>query len=163
MQDQSQEFEQLRRLLALKRHEAPPPRYFEDFSSRVIDRIEVENTRAGAGWFSNLMELLRVRPAMSASFCLATALVLLAATTLFESAPSSSTAKMPTVEPSFAAASEPVAPASASGMVFVTNLEPRSFGLDLAPKAAVLQPSTNSLFDSPFSSNLRVEPVTFSR
>ena len=36
------EFDALRRLLALKRHEKPPPGFFEDFSARVMSRTDAE-------------------------------------------------------------------------------------------------------------------------
>ena len=39
MNAEPENFDQLCRLLKLKRHESPPPRYFNDFSSQVIARI----------------------------------------------------------------------------------------------------------------------------
>lgn len=40
MNSDPQNFEALRRLIALKRYERPHPRYFNDFSTRVIARIK---------------------------------------------------------------------------------------------------------------------------
>lgn len=51
MNPPEENFENLRKLLELKRHETPPPGYFEDFSSNLIARIEAEDARpALAGW-----------------------------------------------------------------------------------------------------------------
>jgi hypothetical protein len=162
MQDQSQEFEELRRLMALKRHETPPPGYFRDFSSRVITGIELEAARASDSWLSRLAALLQARPAISASFCTATALVLIAATTLFEGDPQEAASGLPRMDQpsSFARLSGPPAPSSAAGLLFVTNLEPAGLALEVAPRATN-QFLTDSLFGSP--SFMRVEPVSFSR
>lgn len=42
MNPENQDFENLRRLLKLKRYEQPPPRYFNDFSGQVINRIRAD-------------------------------------------------------------------------------------------------------------------------
>ncbi len=51
MKPGSDDFEDVRKLLAWKRHEQPPPGFFHDFSRHVVDRIESEqDSPAGSGW-----------------------------------------------------------------------------------------------------------------
>lgn len=53
------DFQALRRLLALKRHEKPPPGYFEDFSARVMARIEAEEQVRARSWLDQLRDLFQ--------------------------------------------------------------------------------------------------------
>ena len=55
-------FEALEKLLRLKRHETPPPRYFSDFSSRILSRIEAGEARPS--WWDRFG--LDLRPAFAA-------------------------------------------------------------------------------------------------
>ena len=54
-----EDFESLRRLLALKRHEKPPPGFFEDFSARVMARIEAEEQMRARSWWDRVSELFQ--------------------------------------------------------------------------------------------------------
>ncbi len=56
MNPDQDDFEQLRRLLALKRHEQPLPGYFETFSHQVISRIEAGELPQPDGFFARLLE-----------------------------------------------------------------------------------------------------------
>jgi hypothetical protein len=83
MSPETQNFDQLRRLLALKRHEQPPPGYFNHFSSQVIARIEAgERADDPVGfarwiwegvWLQRLWDALEAKPALAgivgAAFC----------------------------------------------------------------------------------------------
>src|SRR5512138_1356187 len=83
MERDQQNFENLRRLIALKRHEVPPPGYFDNFSREVMLRVKagergdspglVERLSWEATWFGRLWTALESRPAIAAlcgvAFC----------------------------------------------------------------------------------------------
>jgi hypothetical protein len=50
MNSQSDNFENIRKLLALKRHEQPPPGYFDALSARIMSRIEAAETAQPTLW-----------------------------------------------------------------------------------------------------------------
>ena len=70
MNPEQDNFESLRRLLVLKRHEIPPPGYFEDFSGQVIARIRAGERTAGfwenlsweAPWLQRLWSAFETKP-----------------------------------------------------------------------------------------------------
>jgi hypothetical protein len=78
MKDSEPNFESLRRLLVLKRHETPPPGYFNNFSRQVIARIRAgEATASGSlsdqvfgsmPWFVRLLQSLETRPVFAGGF-----------------------------------------------------------------------------------------------
>jgi len=77
MSPESENFEQLRRLLALKRYEQPPPGYFHHFSREVIVRIKAGDTGevVAASWWSwegswlrRAWAAIESRPALAGAF-----------------------------------------------------------------------------------------------
>ena len=62
MNPNTENFDQLRKLLALKRYELPPPRYFNEFSGRVMSRL-AEPERQPLTWWQRLGFDLDLRPA----------------------------------------------------------------------------------------------------
>jgi hypothetical protein len=72
------DFEQLRRVLALKRHEQPPPGYFHGFSRQVIVRIQAGElgdqseasfwTISGGSLLQRIWETLDARPVLAGAF-----------------------------------------------------------------------------------------------
>ena len=103
MGPERENFEQLRKLLALKRHEQPPPRYFNDFSLQVIARI-----RAGEGqrsfhayaWIQRFWAALDTRPALAGAFGAAVCALLIGGVIYSESAPPGTVASWPAGAPS---------------------------------------------------------------
>src|ERR1017187_5902257 len=80
MKENENNFESLRRLLALKRHETPPPGYFENFSSEVTARIRAGVSKQLTGelpWFFRLLSTFEAKPAFTGAFASALCLLLL--------------------------------------------------------------------------------------
>src|ERR1043165_5033441 len=63
MNAQPDDFEQLRKLLALKRHEVPPPGYFHSFSDKVIARLQTPEPVGKPTWLQLLGLDFDFRPA----------------------------------------------------------------------------------------------------
>jgi hypothetical protein len=74
MSNNENDFEALRRLLALKRHEVPPPGYFEDFSSRVVGRIRANEAAAEIPWMLRFFSKFEAKPgypvAVASALCM---------------------------------------------------------------------------------------------
>jgi hypothetical protein len=93
MNQDENNFESLRRLLALKRHEIPPPGYFNRFSAQVINRIRSgeaapasvsERLHAEAPWLMKFLQIFEAKPAFAGAFAFALCLFLVFGTVLAE-------------------------------------------------------------------------------
>jgi len=86
MNEYENNFESLRRLLVLKRHETPPPGYFNYFSSQVLQRIRAGDTGTSANWveemfgqapwLEKLLQVFNVKPVFASAFAGALCLLL---------------------------------------------------------------------------------------
>lgn len=80
-EDQNQDFQKLQRLLKLKRHEQPPPRFFNSFSSQVTAQIRAgakggklesfDDIVAQAPWLQRFWQAIEGKPAISGIFAAA--------------------------------------------------------------------------------------------
>jgi hypothetical protein len=83
MSNNENDFERLRRLLALKRYEIPPPGYFEGFSGQVLARIRARETGRSEGfalempWLLRFLSAFEVKPAYTGAFASALCLLLI--------------------------------------------------------------------------------------
>ncbi len=87
-------FETLKQALKLKRHEVPPPGYFQKFSGKVISRIHAgdsggrqsfnERLQYQAPWLANLFQLFETKPGLIGAFAIASCLVLVLGVVLAE-------------------------------------------------------------------------------
>ena len=159
MNEHENNFESLRRLLVLKRHETPPPVYFNYFSRQVLQRIRAGDTGKSANWLNELfgqapwleklLQAFDVKPVFASAFAGALCLLLFLGIIYAERPDLSSppVLQSATTAASFAAVSPSLSP-SADQMGIVSSTDPV---LSLQPVA--------SLFGQQHS---LVQPVSFS-
>ncbi len=68
MNPSPEEFDQLKKLLALKRNEQPPPGFFNHFSDKVIARIEAEGLIMRTSWWQRLFPELDAKPVLACAY-----------------------------------------------------------------------------------------------
>src|SRR5664280_2141995 len=153
-------FEDLRRLLKLKRYEQPPPGYFNNFSSIVIARIEagergeaasvLERLFGREGWWQQLCVSLQSRPGFAGAFGAIACTLLISGLVYSENSP--------------ALVSQAMVPVDASPMLATVS----SYGTADSLNAGYITSSTNplappaeSLFDQ-FQFPRSAQPASFS-
>ena len=75
------DFDRLRKLLALKRYEQPPPGYFDNLHRRITARLEMEPERES--WWSRWVSGLVLKPSAAYGTALAVCLLMFAGATVF--------------------------------------------------------------------------------
>ena len=165
MNQENENFEQLRRSLALKRHEQPPPGYFNNFSKQVIARIEAgEKGEEGAfferllweaPWLQRIWAAFEAKPILAGGFGVAVCGFLVAGVLFSDKPDTSSVGLMPT--PTMETAPMALADVSAADH-------------PLLAKPVMLEPSSTSPIDTAQTSDsflgeigkLRAQPASFS-
>jgi hypothetical protein len=159
MNENENDFDALRQLLRLKRHETPPPGYFNSFSDQIVARIrsgEAGNVRiakrvSGTSWLSNFFQLFEFKPAFAGAFASALCLLLVFGIVYADRPDSGTQPFLPNTDPSmasFAAVTPTAIPSDNYDAGMMTSNYP----------SASLQPVT-SLFGS---ENPLIQPVSFS-
>ncbi len=156
MNPSPQQFDQLKKLLALKRHEQPPPGFFTHFSDKIIARIEAEGLVVRPSLWQRLFPDLDAKPVLACAYGLVITGLLVVGFGISESLePEESSA--PTLGSPWLAqapARAPVLSASSGGARPLT--EPSSSISSVNPVFTSGAP--RNLFDP---NQLRVEPASY--
>jgi hypothetical protein len=165
MNQNTENFDQLRRLLALKRHELPPPGYFNGFSRQVIARIKVGETGEPgtlfdrlvweAPWLQRIWAALEAKPILAGAFGIAVCGLLITGVIYSDKTDVSSMALMPATE----AESSPMGLANGSAADHPLLAKPVLFEPSSTSPIATAQTDDSLLGDI---GRLRVQPASFS-
>lgn len=71
MNSSPDDFKDLRRLLALKRHEQPPPGYFSYLPDKVMMRVEQDDLSEYSTWWEWLVRKLDAQPVLAGAYAFA--------------------------------------------------------------------------------------------
>ena len=165
MNQDTENFEQLRRLLALKRHEQPPPGYFNNFSQEVIARIKVgEKGESGAvlerllweaPWLQRVWAAFEAKPILAGVFGVAVCGLLITGVIYSDKTDAASVALVPGTETE----SAPMALANVSAADHPLLAKPVILEPSSTSPIATAQTGESLLGDI---GKLRAEPATFS-
>jgi len=159
MSDSNNNFDDVKRLLKLKRHEVPPPGYFNHFSGDVISRIRTGETGAPEGFLAkfegsslmmSVLQLFQVRPGVIGGFATSLCLLLLIGVVMAErpdgQTKADSIALIPTTSGDVALSSSPLAlvPADSSSGISISS----NSLVSLQPTVATFAPQKNPLFQN---------------
>lgn len=153
----SENFEQLRRVLALKRYEQPPPGYFDRLSREVIARIKAgeQGERTGAmDWLSRFWAAFETKPLLAGAFGTAVCALLVSGISYSEKMETPAVATLPTAgELAFAANSSPPAP---------LNQPMEHSGITIASSTTPIMSPGNSFFTQFGNGDgIGIQPVNF--
>ena len=94
MKESGQNFDELKKLLKLKRHELPPPGFFSHFSDEIVSRIRAGEARGGgamvdrlndsAPWLVNFLRFFEAKPGVVGAFATSLCLLLVFGVVLAE-------------------------------------------------------------------------------
>jgi len=163
MSQDTENFDQLRRLLKIKRYEQPPPRYFNDFSSQVIARIKRGDQGSGhasagrmlweAPWLQRIWAAFEAKPALAGVFGLTVCATLITGVIYSERTDLQPEALIPGTESSISSPME-IANAMAENRAALVN-----------PTTAIENFNTNPIAalqtGGPLFENLQAQPVSF--
>ncbi len=147
MNDHDNNFEELRRLLTLKRHEVPPPGYFENFSDNVMARIHAAQAAPRLPWMLRFLQRFESRPAYPVAFASSLCMLLLFGIVSVQQSTEigAGFATMPNSSPFAMTSGQSLAPSSGQPMAIVGSTNsPLNFSAD--PSLFQSQPNNNSLF-----------------
>ncbi|HEY5232385.1 MAG TPA: hypothetical protein VIK35_02470 [Verrucomicrobiae bacterium] len=123
MNENENNLDSLRRLLAFKKRETPPPGYFDNFSTQVVNRIRAggshgrtkarEEFFSEAPWLLKFLQIFEARPAFASAFAGALCLVLVLGI-VFAEQPDGSTPQL--LVPQMAESSSPLAQVSTTAL-----------------------------------------------
>ena len=134
MNENQPNFESLRRLLALKRHETPPPGFFDTFSKRIIARIRAGEAETPASlserlsdqvpWLLKFLQAFEAKPVFAGAYAFALCLLLIAGVIFAERPEPTSEASlesMPQTIPLFTSTTFAVLPQQTANQMLITD------------------------------------------
>lgn len=117
VQPNPNEFERLQRLLSLKRHESPPPGFFERFPEQVRARI-TQAELVPEPWWRQWLGALSVKPALATTYAVVASLLVVGGVWMAKTSP-------PSGGPQLAVSPMSPGDTNLSGALVASNAPPR--------------------------------------